>query len=437
MSLTNDPCATALEQCACENTHPVTALLKSSGTRGMASGIRRIHLMIFGIAALLVSGMSITAFAGPLEEYKTKYYTIFTDLDQEGVLEAQLRMTLLFEEYLRRTKDYAGRPSTQLPFYLFSNQQQYIAASGLPGSAGVYMRSGQHPTLMALADPRYGEGVWSTVQHEAFHQFVDQAIGGELPQWINEGLAEYFGEGIFTGERYVLGIVPVTRLRYVKNMIRNKSHLPFEDIMQLSNAKWNAALSNSALAQANYTLAWSFIHYVAHDPDKRYRKDFVRFLADVSDGQDWEQVWARRLGRNADKIERNWAEFWLNLPEEAALDSYIRAHMEILTNFVARGSAMGQEFRTAEEFFAAGQNGKIRQPKKQWLPPKLLMAHLKYAYALGQWNLRVSNGKGELICHTRDGWKATGNFRFSRGRVRDVEVEVETRAGTSADRRNR
>lgn len=396
------------------------------------------HAVTGSAALLLLAGLhTAPAVAGALQEYKTKYYTIYTDLDREGVREAQLRMTLLFEEYLRRTRDYAGRPSTQLPFYLFSDQQQYVAASGLPGSAGVYIRSGDNRVLMALADPRRGESVWSTVQHEAFHQFVDQAIGGNVPQWINEGLAEYFGEAIFTGERYALGVVPVTRLRYVKNMIRNQTHLPFEEIMQLSNRRWNAALSNPSQAQANYTLSWSFIHYVAHDPKQRYRKDFVRFLADVSDGKDWQKVWAQRLGRNAKKIQRRWAEYWLALPEEAALDSYIRAHMEIMTNFVARGVAMGQEFKTADEFLAAARAGRIRQPKRQWLPPRLLQAHMRYAYALGQWNLRIGSGQGELICHTRDGWVAKGTFKYSRGRVRGIDVGVETRPGTDASRRNR
>jgi hypothetical protein len=384
---------------------------------------------------LVVCILTPLASAGPLEQYNTKYYTIYSDLDEEGVREAQLRMTLLFEEYLKRTRDYAGTPSTQLPFYLFSNQEQYIAASGLPGSSGVYIRSGQNRVLMAIADPRYGESVWSTVQHEAFHQFVDQAIGGNVPQWINEGLAEYFGEGIFTGEEYALGIVPITRLRYVQQMIRSKSHLPFKEIMQLDNRRWNAALQDRDQARANYALAWSFIHYVAHDPKKRYRKDFVRFLADVSDGQDWQKVWAKRLGRNADKIQQRWAEYWLGLPEEAALDSYIEANLRIITNFVARAASMGQSFKTVDEFFVAASTGQIRQPKNQWLPPRLLQAHVRYAQSLGRWNLRLESGRGEITCHTNDGWLARGAFRFSRGKVRDVGVKVETRAGTSADRR--
>lgn len=385
----------------------------------------------------VLAGMASLAVAGPLEKYPTKYYTIFSDLDEEGVREANLRMTLLFEEYLRRTKDYAGRPSTQLPFYLFANQEQYVAASGLPGSAGVYMRRGEHRVLMALADPRYGENVWSTVQHEAFHQFVDQAIGGGVPQWINEGLAEYFGEAIFTGEGYALGIVPVTRLRYVKQMIKSRNHLPFEEIMQLSNRRWNQALSTPEQATANYTLAWSFIHFVAHDPKKKYRKDFVRFLADVSDEKDYQKVWAQRMGRDAEKIQKRWAQYWLSLPEEAALDSYIRAHMEIMTNFAARAVSMGQDFKTADEFLEAARVGRIRQPKKQWLPPRLLMAHMRYAYSLGRWNLRIGSGRGELTCHTQDGWVAKGAFKYSRGRVRGVVVDVDTLAGTNAQRRNR
>ena len=33
-----------------------------------------------------------------------------------------------------------------------------------------------------------------------------------MPTWLNEGLAEYFGEGIFTGDGFVTGVISPERL---------------------------------------------------------------------------------------------------------------------------------------------------------------------------------------------------------------------------------
>jgi hypothetical protein len=47
-------------------------------------------------------------------------------------------------------------------------------------------------------------------------------IGGELPIWVNEGMAEYFGEGIFTGDGFITGVIPPKRLRMIKETSSSK-----------------------------------------------------------------------------------------------------------------------------------------------------------------------------------------------------------------------
>ena len=38
-------------------------------------------------------------------------------------------------------------------------------------------------------DGHVGSRTWHVVQHEGFHQFVFAVIRGEIPTWVNEGLA--------------------------------------------------------------------------------------------------------------------------------------------------------------------------------------------------------------------------------------------------------
>ena len=44
-------------------------------------------------------------------------------------------------------------------------------------------------------------------------KFAHATIGHKLPPWLDEGLAEYFGEAIFTGDGYVDGAIPPWRAK--------------------------------------------------------------------------------------------------------------------------------------------------------------------------------------------------------------------------------
>src|SRR5687768_12812023 len=152
-----------------------------------------------------------------LQAYESAYYTIYTDLPAEDAKEAAIRMTRIAEEYYERTKDFSGKINRRLPFYLFREMADYYEAGGLPGSGGVF--NGRR--LMAIAGAKPTPTTWMIVQHEGFHQFARAVIGGEIPVWANEGLADYFAVSVFTGDGMVSGVVPNWRLRRVQEQIRN------------------------------------------------------------------------------------------------------------------------------------------------------------------------------------------------------------------------
>src|SRR5262249_41625793 len=163
---------------------------------------------------------------------------------------AAARITAMAEEYHERTKGFAGQITKKLPFYLYSQAEDYYAAGGMKGSAGVFDPRTQK--LMAIGDPRLGDERWRIVQHEGFHQFAMAVIRGDLPIWVNEGMAEYFGESIFTGDGYVTGIVPPSRGARIKKWIAEGNALSIQEMMKLRHETWNAQLS-----LVNYDQAWS------------------------------------------------------------------------------------------------------------------------------------------------------------------------------------
>ena len=248
-----------------------------------------------------------------LKLYETRYYRVYTDIDPAQAREACIRMTRMAEEYHARTLEFAGDIREKLPFYLFKTADEYYAAGGLAKSAGVFNGT----RLMAMADPRVGKQVWHIVQHEGFHQFVHAVIGGEIPIWVNEGMAEYFGEAIFTGDGFVVGVIPPWRLERIKKSMATKGGFKsITAMMRLSHATWNSEMNI-----ANYDQAWSMVHFLAHGDDGRYQEAFEKYMRLVSVGRPSEDAWNATFRRR----QRGLRAAMASLLDQAARQSHQRA----------------------------------------------------------------------------------------------------------------
>ena len=361
--------------------------------------------------------------AAKLKTYQTRYYTIHTDLDPEAVREAAARMTAMAEEYHRRTEGFAGTIRQRLPFHLFSNAKDYYAAGGRRGTAGAY--NGKE--LMAVASRKDPDRVWQVVQHEAFHQFAHKVIRGRLPIWVNEGLAEYFGQGIWTGDNFVTGLVPPERLKRLKAHIDAGRILPFLKMLPMSHKEWNSVLSGR-----NYDQAWSMIHFLVHADRGRYRPALEAFVTDISRGQPYKQSFLNRFGRDVEAFENRYRQWWAWLPPDPTADRYVLATVQTLCSFLARANAQGQTFADAEAFFQAVEAGALKTHPSQWLPPRLLERALESASKLGGWSLAGTAQRPALVLAQPGGLTFTGTFTIRDGLVEDVRVQIKQTPPSSA-----
>lgn len=363
----------------------------------------------------LLAALPVLA-AGAFKTYKSKYYEIQTDLAAEDVREASLRMTAMAELYHDRTKSFAGTITHRFPFRLFSKARDYYEAGGLAGSGGVYDPNTR--TLMAIAGSPVSEATWYIIRHEGFHQFAHNVIGGMLPAWVNEGLAEYFAESIFTGDGYVTGVIRPARLERVQLWIREGHTLSIQNMMNMPHELWNDAIS-----VVNYDQAWTMVYFLAHGQNGKYERAFNGFLREIGGGRAWEQAWANQFGRGVQEFERQWHKYWDGLPENPTADLYDRATVETLTSFFARAFAQKQRFATAEDFFAAAKAGKLKQHAEDWLPAGLLKRELERYEAVGAWEIRKRVGF-ELVCRTPGGVEYAGQFQIQGARVKPGSVKV-------------
>lgn len=370
------------------------------------------------LAVLALAG-AVPAAAGELKPYNSRYYVLYTDLPAELIPEIDLRITAMAETYADRTRGFAGKITHKFPFYLYRDPRDYYAAGGKPGSGGMF----DGKRLMAIAGERLSDETWRVIQHEGFHQFVHAVIRGNFPVWVDEGMAEYFGEAVFTGDGFITGVIPAERAARIRDWIAEGRTLSVKGMMTLSHDAWSGNLN-----VVNYDQAWSMIQFLAHAFGGRYQKPLNGFINDVSSGRNWEQAWTRNFGQGTSAFERQWREFWLAQPAQPTPERHAQASVATLTSFLARAVSQRQTFSSAEEFFAAARAGQLRAHPDDWLPSSLLKRELKRCDRLGSWELR-RRPEIELVCRLADGTEVVGKFRLDGRRVKRGGVSAEIRPG--------
>jgi hypothetical protein len=250
---------------------------------------------------------------------------------------------------------------------------------------------------------------------------VAYVIKGEIPVWANEGLAEYFGEAVFTGDGFVSGTLPPRRIRQVQKELEKMKDL--QDLIQMNSAQWSAEMETSA--HLNYDQVWSLVYFLVHAENGKYCKPFIGFINSCARGVKGEAAWKENFGTDFASAQKQWMKFWSELRIDAGADTQTRITVATLTSFLARAALQKQTFPTAEAFFKAAQAGQLKCGNDEWLPPSLLARSLNDAVKVNGWSIETpSEGHPSLVLKADNGKTFTGKYSNTETRVTKVVVAV-------------
>lgn len=259
---------------------------------------------------LAVLAAALLAFAAPerldaaeLTRFRSRHYTIHTDIADLDTLRVYGRhMDAVFDAYRRRFRDYEPRHGLHMPLYLFRTREGYQAFLDRHGidannSGGMFFVSPEARGLATWTRGRGREDVFEVLQHEGFHQFAWNYLGAELPQWVNEGLAQYFEDGVFTDGKLTTGLADARRIRIVKRALAEGRALDVEAVLDLDAQAWNRTLAiDAAAAELLYAQSWSMVYFLIHGDDHRYQKHFAAYLTLLSRGRPSAAAFRRAFG---------------------------------------------------------------------------------------------------------------------------------------------
>lgn len=321
--------------------------------RYVALSLRRLFLLPL---LLLIS-------AAPLRTIQTEHYILHTDVPADLAKDLALRLDAMFEEYSRRLVAFTpGKMDESFHVYVFRDRKQYARLTGdrFPNTGGIFI-SGQN-LLAAFLEGQGRNTLRRTLQHEAFHQFAYTTISPNLPVWLNEGLAQVFEEGIFTGREFVLGQVPPRRLRQLQADLSGGRLIPFSRILTMDDAAWEANLRDRNKAASQYNQAWAMVHFLIYATDESgeplYRDRLISMLTKLHNWHNPTQAFNDCFGDNYSGFEARFKDYAARVTATHAA-TYME-HQDVLADLVVALRKEGKEFSSIPEFRDQVEKGKYR-----------------------------------------------------------------------------
>ena len=195
------------------------------------------------------------------------------------------------------------------------NVQIHADASSYPESANEVGRyEASNDTLYIDASVRFSMEV---LVHEATHQLLyDTAIrertySGQIPGWLDEGLAEYVA-GCAVGGPHQLHFEPGR-----VNMARFRTHAEAEEPYSLSRilAFSSADFWTSSRQDLKYAQVYTLVHFCLNADQARHRAAFFEFLRGAYRGQSSPTDFKKCLSVEE---EEEWEKAWMRYVEERA-----------------------------------------------------------------------------------------------------------------------
>ncbi|MEZ6186147.1 MAG: DUF1570 domain-containing protein [Planctomycetota bacterium] len=234
---------------------------------------------------------------------ETKHYVVRTNVDQafaERIAEHAELIRKLYTTLFPRS-----RSKRKGSIVVFKEKAEYHQSGG-PQSAGGHF----DPAFKQLFLYRYPEesDTLLVLYHEGFHQFLDGVLEQPAPQWLNEGLADYFGPSDYVeAPRPGMKIRPNPwRTKRVRKLVAKGEDVPFERLMTMTQAEMYAAASVSD----HYAQAWAMVYFLCEADGRAYFDPLKRYFKALSRGKDAREAFDDSFAKvDLDALQARWRAF--------------------------------------------------------------------------------------------------------------------------------
>src|SRR3974390_1377562 len=136
--------------------------------------------------------------------------------------------------------------------------------------AGIYV-SGEERHFVALRTNTEGENPYEIIYHEYAHAILNLNFR-DMPVWLSEGLAEYFGNSRIRDNDVEIGVPAPSRLQ----TLQQSRLIPIEELLSADQS--SPYYNEENRVSIFYAESWAMVHYLLLDPDARQRQLLLNFI---------------------------------------------------------------------------------------------------------------------------------------------------------------
>lgn len=208
--------------------------------------------------------------------YQTMHYDIKTTVSKKAAKEVGFIMELINYNY-RKLFGLTDKYIPKLTVLIPKNKDQYKQIREVSQARRVVTGGYFHPIhehLNVYYNPEANHA-WSTgrvLMHEGSHQFFYVAAQKQIPDFINEGLAEYMRDARFKGyDQLQLGSLSIVKkpIKNLQNMFKRRS---------AGDLGLKKFLTRPARSRRFYDIAYGFIHFMMHGENGKYSRRFKKYV---------------------------------------------------------------------------------------------------------------------------------------------------------------
>jgi hypothetical protein len=161
---------------------------------------------------------------------------------------------------------------------------------------------------------RRHDRLFRRLYHEAFHaylaNFVYPPTDGELPRWLNEGLAQIFETAIVEVGELRVGHVDQERFQAVRRALAKNSLLPLADLLRSGPRQFVVAHDgDQQISDRYYLTSWALAHYLTFDRKLLGTRALDDYVHDLKRGGDPLAAFVRLTGRPLAPFEKGFRDY--------------------------------------------------------------------------------------------------------------------------------
>jgi hypothetical protein len=154
--------------------------------------------------------------------------------------------------------------------------------------------------------------------HEAFHayllNFVYPSREGELPRWLNEGLAQIFETAVFEVGELRIGHADQERLEAVRQALSKHAFLPLADLLRSGAKQFQVAHdSEKQISDRYYLDSWALAFYLTFDRKLLGTPALDTYVRQLKRGTDPLEAFRELTGQSLAEFERDFLSYLTRL----------------------------------------------------------------------------------------------------------------------------